>query len=93
MQEFRILVLVVIMLFGGVLDLIPVYAFQGHYMEVYLSGQFVQTEPFLTFGTLIRPIINFIVLILYFQKLKRYESKIKISLISPFRKYLNALFS
>jgi len=93
MQEFRILVLVVIMLFGGVLDLIPVYAFQGHYMEVYLSGQFVQTEPFLTFGTLIRPIINFIVLILYLQKLKRYESKIKISLISPFRKYLNALFS
>jgi len=75
MNEFKILVPVVIMLYGGALDLIPLYHFQGHKMEVFLSGQFIQIEPFLTLGTLIRPILNFMVLILFLQKMKNCDTK------------------
>ena len=75
MNEFKILVPVVIMLYGGTLDLIPVYHFQGNKTEVFLTGQFIQINPFLTLGTLIRPIINFMVLILFLQRIKNRERK------------------
>lgn len=75
MNEYKILVLVVTMLYGGALDLIPVYHFQAHKMEVFLSGQFIQIDPFLTLGTLMRPILNFIVLILFLQKMQSRETK------------------
>ena len=75
MQEFKLLALIVIMLYGGALDLIPVYHFQGSNIEIFLTDRFIQVEPFLTLGTLIRPIINFMVLILFLQRIKSREPK------------------
>jgi len=75
MQEFKLLALIVIMLYGGALDLIPVYHFKGSNIEIFLTDRFIQVEPFLTLGTLIRPIINFMVLILFLQRMKSREPK------------------
>jgi hypothetical protein len=57
----------------GIWDLLPIYQYSGGEMNVYLSGEVVKIKPYLSFGSIVRPIANFAVLVLFFKNLeKRY---------------------
>ena len=74
-KEFQLLLLITIMLYGGILDLIPIYHYKDDMQNVYLSGELIEIESYLTLGTVVRPVINFIFLILYIQRITKLEPK------------------
>lgn len=72
-RDFILLGIVVVSMYAGVWDLIPIYHYSSSDMSVYLSGETVKIEPYISFGSLVRPIANFAVLVLFFKNLeKRY---------------------
>ena len=72
-QKNYYLLAVTIIMYIGIWDLIPIYHYSGGDMSVYLSGETVKIEPYISFGTILRPIANFTVLILFYKNLqKRY---------------------
>lgn len=72
-RDFILWGVVVVSMYAGVWDLIPIYHYSGGDMSVYLSGETVKIEPYISFGTILRPIANFTVLILFYKNLqKRY---------------------
>jgi len=72
-REWKILLIIMISMYSGVWDLIPIYHYSIDDVNSYLSGDVVKIQPYLSFGSIIRPIANFVVLVLFFKKLeKRY---------------------
>jgi len=60
-------------MYVGIWDLIPVYQYSGGDMNVYLSGETANIKPYISLGSIIRPIANFAVLLLFYKSLKKRE--------------------
>ena len=63
--------IIVTTIYLGVWDIIPIYSYGGDYMQVYLSGEQVRIESYLGLGSIIRPLVNFAILILFYNNLKK----------------------
>jgi hypothetical protein len=70
-REWLILSTIVVTMYIGIWDLIPIYHYSVDDVNVYLSGNIVKINPYLSFGSIIRPIANFIVLVLFFKNLEK----------------------
>jgi hypothetical protein len=76
-KDYFLLTLIVAGIYIGVWDLVPIYHYSGGEISVYLSGEKVKIEPYISLGSIIRPIANFAVLVLFFKNLqKRYSHEI-----------------
>jgi hypothetical protein len=72
-NAYFLLAVIVTSMYIGIWDVFPIYKYIGRDMNVYLSGETVKIEPFISLGSIIRPIANFTILILFFKNLqKRY---------------------
>lgn len=72
-REYVLLTIIIAIMYIGIWDLLPIYQYSGREMNVYLSGEVVKIKPYLSFGSIVRPIANFAVLVLFFKNLeKRY---------------------
>jgi len=72
-KDWVLLITIVICIYIGIWDLIPIFQYNGDSTRVFLSGEMVKIEPFISLGSIIRPIANFAVLVLFFKNLeKRY---------------------
>lgn len=72
-KNFAVLILIVTSMYIGIWDLIPIYKYDGGDMNVYLSGETANIEPYISLGSIIRPIANFAVLVLFYKSLKKRE--------------------
>ena len=73
--DFILLGLIVLFLFIGLWDVIPIYRYSVGDNIAYLSGELVKVESYISLGSIIRPTANFAVLVLFFKNLeKRYSS-------------------
>ena len=68
---YSLIVIIVTTIYLGVWDIIPIYSYGGDYMQVYLSGEQVRIESYLGLGSIIRPLVNFAILILFYNNLKK----------------------
>jgi hypothetical protein len=72
-KNFAILILIVTSMYIGIWDLVSIFKYNGGEMIPYLSEKTVIVEPFISLGSIIRPIANFAALVLFFKNLeKRY---------------------
>ena len=73
--DFILLGLIVLFLFIGLWDVIPIYRYSVGDNIAYLSGELVKVESYISLGSISRPTANFAVLVLFFKNLeKRYSS-------------------
>lgn len=68
------------LIFVGIWDLIPIYRLNSVVMDVYLSSEKIQIDAYIGFGSILRPLFNLCILILFFANLKNkyLNDKIKI---------------
>jgi hypothetical protein len=69
-KDWVLLAIIMISMYVGIWDLIPIYHHTAAEMNVYLSGVAIKIDNYLSLGSIIRPIANLAVLILFFMKLK-----------------------
>ncbi|QWE20929.1 hypothetical protein [Polynucleobacter sp. AP-Kolm-20A-A1] len=67
---FFIFNVIILFILNGIWDLISIYNFKYEYMNVYLSNEYLNIPQSITLGTIIRPIANFMVLVLFYQNIK-----------------------
>ncbi len=77
-RSLDLLAIVIIFMFIGIWDFIPVYHYQAGSIYSYLSGETVMVNHYLSLGSILRPIANFLVLVLVFKSFKR-----RYSVLSP----------
>lgn len=70
-KDYFLVTLIMVSMYVGIWDLIPIYHYKGGEMNVFLSGELVYIEPYISLGSIIRPVTNFIVLILFINNLKK----------------------
>lgn len=70
-REFKILYLVYLGLFLGIWDFIPLFSIKESWgMNIYLSEQFSDIDVNFRLGSVVRPIVNFMVLCIYYNSLR-----------------------
>lgn len=73
-RKWVIFFIIIIFMYVGLWDLIPIYYFSYGSISSYLSGSIVEIDTYISLGSIIRPIANFILLLLFFKILrKRYQ--------------------
>jgi len=72
-KNYILLFIIAATMYVGIWDLIPVYQYSGGDMNVYLSGETANIKPYISLGSIIRPIANFAVLLLFYKSLKKRE--------------------
>jgi hypothetical protein len=65
------LAIIVIAMYIGVWDLIPIYHFGDVNQNVFLSDENILITNYVGFGSLLRPIANFVLLVLFYKNLKK----------------------
>lgn len=72
-KQWILIAIIGLCMYVGLWDLIPLYQYSGGNIAVYLSGEVVNINPYISFGSIIRPASNFLILVLFFRNLeKRY---------------------
>ncbi len=72
-RNYYLLSIIIFGMYIGIWDLFPLYHYSGGAMNVYLSGKVAKVDPYISLGSIIRPIANFGVLVLFYKNLeKRY---------------------
>ena len=70
-RDWTILGIIIICIYIGLWDMVPIYNYSGGNSMAYLSGEVVKVSPYMSLGSIIRPIANFAVLVLFFYRLKK----------------------
>ena len=70
-RDFILLSITVLSMYVGLWDMVPIYRYGGDDMNVYLSGEIVKIEQYIGLGSVIKPMANFAVLVLFFNLLKK----------------------
>jgi len=70
-RDWTIFGIIIICIYIGLWDMIPIYNYSGGDSIAYLSGEVVKVSPYMSFGSILRPIANFVVLVLFFYRLKK----------------------
>lgn len=74
-RDWTIFGIIIICIYMGLWDMIPVYNYSGGNSIAYLSGEVVKVSPYMSLGSIIRPIANFSLLVLFIYRLKRYPNE------------------
>jgi len=70
-KNYILIGIIIVSFYIGIWDLIPLYKYNASDMNIYLSGEVVKVGSYISFGSIIRPIANFIVLVLFSNNLKK----------------------
>lgn len=69
-QEYTLLILIFSSMYVGLWDLIPIYKYSSFETNAYLSGQVVNMETYIGLGSIIRPIVNFSILLIFYKAIE-----------------------
>lgn len=70
-RDWAILGIIIICFYIGLWDMVPIYNYSGGSSMAFLSGEVVKTSPYISLGSIIRPLANFAVLVLFFYRLEK----------------------